>query len=435
MLHSQLTDRPVSARSTRPYRSMTIALVVAAACLALSPSARGSGGPESGWHNGAPFAYEHGVFDYLGFRRQDFHESGVDLHLSTMTVYQNIVDGGLDETDQLSNSYDAQVYFDFGKLDWWQNGYGIIRAEGKSDDFGVNADTGAIIPVNFDAAVPEPKGKTFELTEWWYAHQFAGGKFEATVGMWDIARFFDIVPSSSPYHYRFLNSHMFFNSVLLRWAPYNILGGVATIRPAEWLTINTGIGDPHSSAADIDWFDEGDIDILHQWSFTIKPFGRMGWYNLGLAYTDEEQSTIAQDPTTPATETKDDDWAYYGSFNQWLYQDKANPHRSVSIFGRVGVTNGDINIIERHYSFGVSFDGMLSSRPQDIFGVVAWRNEFSDDLSSTLDDSSEGLEAYYRFQVTPWLQVSPDVQYLLDPGLQKDTDDTLVLGVRALVHF
>ena len=78
---------------------------------------------------------------------------------------------------------------------------------------------------------------------------------------------------------------------------------------------------------------------------------------------------------------------------------------------------------------------MIGARPKDVFGIVGWYNEFSSELSSTLDDSSEGVEAFYRFQVTPWLQVSPDVQYLFDPGIQKGADDTLVLGVRALIHL
>ena len=45
--------------------------------------------------------------------------------------------------------------------------------------------------------VPEPKGKTLELTEWWYSHQFAGGKIEPLIGMYDLGRFFDLVPFSS----------------------------------------------------------------------------------------------------------------------------------------------------------------------------------------------------------------------------------------------
>ena len=113
----------------------------------------------------------------------------------------------------------------------------------------------------------------------------------------------------------------------------------------------------------------------------------------------------------------------------------ADPHRAVGLFGRVGLTDGKVNLIERHLSLGVSFDGMIPTRPKDVLGFVGWHNKFSDDLPNTLDDSSAGFEAYYRFQVAPWLQVSPDVQYLIEPGLEKDSDDTLILGLRALVLF
>jgi porin len=201
---------------------------------------------------------------------------------------------------------------------------------------------------------------------WSYTQAFADGKFEALAGMYDIGRFYDIVPFSGPYPFRFLNAHMFFNSVLLEFAPYNLLGGLVIARPTKWWTITTGISDPNSSADDVDWFDEGDIDLLHEWRFMARPLGKPGWYRAGIAYRDKEQATIKQDPTTSETNTTDNDWAFYANFNQWLYQDSEDPHRAIGVFGRIGITDGDVNIIKRHYSLGVSFDGMIPSRPKDI---------------------------------------------------------------------
>jgi porin len=103
------------------------------------------------------------------------------------------------------------------------------------------------------------------------------------------------------------------------------------------------------------------------------------------------------------------------------------------LFGRVGLTDGKVAIIQNHFSLGVSFDEMIPARPKDVFGIVGWYNKFSDELADNLDDSSYGFEAYYRFQVTPWLQLSPNVQYLIDPGIGEGTDNALVLGLRALV--
>jgi porin len=154
----------------------------------------------------------------------------------------------------------------------------------------------------------------------------------------------------------------------------------------------------------------------------------MGWYSVGFAYKDQDLAAI--DGTTA-----DDDSAFWANFNQWVYQDHENPHRSISVFGRVGITDGEVNPIENHYSLGVSFDGMIGSRTKDRLGIVGWYNEFSSDFSPTFDDSSSGFEAYYSFQVTPWLQFGPDIQYLIDPGLHAGEDDTTVMGARALIHF
>jgi porin len=395
----------------------------------------------SGWHHGLPFAYEEGLLDYVKFPRAWLTDHGVNIHASLLPIYQNIAKGGLDDEDddKWTTSYDVQTYLDSSKMGLWKGGYGVVRAEGKSGDAGVNLATGAVIPVNFDAMVPKAEDVSFELTEWWYAQAFIDGKLEALAGMWDIARFYDISPFSGPYHYRFLNSHMFFNSVLLPYAPYNMLGGVITGKPTKWLTITTSISDPNSSAVDVDWFDEGDFDLLHQWQFMARPFGKPGMYSVGIAYRDKEQATIKQDSASGETNTTDNDWAFYANFNQWLYQNPANPHQAIGVFGRFGASDGDVNLIERHYSLGVSFDGMIPFRPKDVFGIVGWYNNFSDDLTDTpavdISDSSKGFEAYYRIQVTPWLQVSPDVQYLINPGIVEGNDDTLVLGLRTLVHF
>jgi porin len=394
-----------------------------------------------GWHHGLPFAYEEGLLDYVKFPRAWFADHGVNIHASLMPIYQNITRGGLDDEDddRLTNSYDVQTYLDSSKMGLWKGGYGLVRAEGKWGDAGVNPATGAVIPVNFDAVVPNDNDVRFELTEWWYAQGFIDGKLEALAGMWDIGRFYDISPFSGPYHYRFFNSHMFFNSVLLPYAPYNILGGIITGKPTKWLTITTSISDPNSSANDIDWFDEEDYDLLHQWQFMAHPFGKPGMYSLGIAYRDKEQATIKQDAASSTTRTDDHDWAFYANFNQWLYQNPTNPHQAIGVFGRFGASDGRVNIIEQHYSLGVSFDGMIPIRPKDVCGIVGWYNSFSGDLTDTptvdISESSYGFEVYYRIQVTPWLQVSPDVQYLIDPGLVEGNDDTLVLGLRTLIHF
>jgi len=210
--------------------------------------------------------------------------------------------------------------------------------------------------------------------------------------MWDIRRFFDLSPFSGPYPYRFLNAHMFFNSTLLPWAQYNRLGGLVLLKPANGLTITTGLADPGSSAVDVNWFEDGDWDLLHEWRLMAQVFGKdkPTLFTLGAVYRDKEQPTLA-DPT----KTKRSDWAFYGNFNQWLYKNPENPRQGI--------------------------------------GLVGWYNNISDDSFIAQRGSSSGFEAFYNFYVTPWLQVSPDVQSLIGPALDPSGNDTFVMGLRALV--
>jgi porin len=46
--------------------------------------------------------------------------------------------------------------------------------------------------------------------------------------------------------------------------------------------------------------------------------------------------------------------------------------------------------------------------------------------------NSTGVELFYHFQVTPWLNIIPDIQYI-KPGLNAIADEAFVFGWR--VHM
>ena len=45
------------------------------------------------------------------------------------------------------------------------------------------------------------------------------------------------------------------------------------------------------------------------------------------------------------------------------------------------------------------------------------------------------LELYYNIRVTPWLNISPDFQVILDPGGRADGKDAFVAGLRVQASF
>mgnify|MGYP001411011967 FL=1 len=87
---------------------------------------------------------------------------------------------------------------------------------------------------------------------------------------------------------------------------------------------------------------------------------------------------------------------------------------------------------------GVGGKGLFASRPNDTFGIGYFYVDFSNDLQSSLNPlltfhDEQGVEAFYNYVVTDWLQVAVDLQYV-DPALG-DTDNAFVAGLRATIRF
>lgn len=129
------------------------------------------------------------------------------------------------------------------------------------------------------------------------------------------------------------------------------------------------------------------------------------------------------------------DW----NFDQYLYVDPCNAARGWGVFGRAGLADNDTNPIEWFLSFGVGGSSMFRGRQADTFGV-GWyysgtSSELAPDLAMALGGigDGQGVEMYYNIAVTPWLQITPDVQFIMPA--RETVDTATVVGVRARVIF
>jgi len=125
------------------------------------------------------------------------------------------------------------------------------------------------------------------------------------------------------------------------------------------------------------------------------------------------------------------------------------------IFGRLGWGDGrheNWSYVEadRHASAGLQVNGTHWGRDEDQVAVAYGVNALSDShrnylaaggIGMLLGDGSldygpeQVLEAYYRVQLGPYLQVSPDFQFIRNPGYNKDRGPAEVYGVRAHLSF
>jgi porin len=138
----------------------------------------------------------------------------------------------------------------------------------------------------------------------------------------------------------------------------------------------------------------------------------------------------------------------YGVVDQTVW--KSGNARTLNVFGRIMGAPDDQNLIDFSFNGGVTLTAPLPSRDNDSAGIdfgigrVSSRAAGLDqDAGLTKRTTEELIELTYQAQVTKWLIVQPDLQYVVHPGggLANPDDpaqnlrNEFVAGARAVVTF
>ncbi len=106
-----------------------------------------------------------------------------------------------------------------------------------------------------------------------------------------------------------------------------------------------------------------------------------------------------------------------------------------SLFFRAGLTDGSSQDVRYHLGGGIVASGFCPHRPDDAMGAAFNLVGFSNDASANFAGDELNLDLFYRFQVTQYFSVTPDVQYVFNPSGDESLDDALALGVRFVMDF
>jgi len=138
-----------------------------------------------------------------------------------------------------------------------------------------------------------------------------------------------------------------------------------------------------------------------------------------------------------------DDVGLYASFDQMLCKENNDPEDSqgVGAFFRYGFAHSKTNDIANFWSIGLQYQGLFDGRDDDVLGIGFAQVIFNNASVATYDEDNEGvLEVYYNILVAPWLNLTPNVQYIINPGGNERADgkvisDAIVIGLRAQSAF
>ncbi|NOZ23197.1 MAG: carbohydrate porin [Planctomycetes bacterium] len=383
--------------------------------------------------------WRHATGDWGGLRNR-LNEGGITPEvIYTGEVFSNW-HGGIntnDATEYLSN-LDMTLTLDTEKLGLWPGGTFFVYGEQLTGRAITERHVGDLqFLSNLDA---QP---FTQVSEYWYEQSLFNNTLRIRAGKQDGNTSFAVVDHGLD----FINSSFGLPPTIpMPTFPDPGLGIAFFLEPADWLWVGGGIYDGDSDGGQWGFSSafDGEGGTFSVVEAALKPaFGKggrlPGKYSFGFWHHSDDHfekiaPTPAQDQPTPRIFTRN--YGLYAGIDQVLFRESAYEadEQGLAVFGQFGWAPADRNEIAHYYGAGMTYTGLIPGRDADVFGIalaharLSWRMKRIDGRTH-----ETAMECFYKMQVTPYLTVQPDIQYILNPG--GDGKDALVGGLRFAIAF
>ena len=265
-------------------------------------------------------------------------------------------------------------------------------------------------------AVPFSDADTL-LTNLYWEHSLRGDRFAWLIGIVDVSDYVAVYGLVNPWTDF---SNLVFSTDPTIAVPDQGLGMAARWRFGGNNYVVAGLADANGDPSDP--LDSWDSFVDDGEYFKHLEFGRYGtWEN---RVEDNVHVTLWQ-VDKRAEAGVPSGWGAAFSFSttvhdQWL------------TFLRVGYGDGGGALLDRAVSTGFAY---RAAGNRSLFGLgLNWGRPNADSFGANARDQYT-LEAYYRFQLATHLSITPDLQLVKDPALDRREDLVWVAGIRARVFF
>lgn len=296
---------------------------------------------------------------------------------------------------------------------------------------------GAIQAISASEAQPG----TLRLYEAWGQQEVLSGQGGVKVGLIDLNSTFDVQETAA----LFLNASNGIGPDIGDTGlngpsdyPTPALAVTSFYRPAEGWTAQVGVfdgvaGDPAHRGDFIALQVDGAL-IIGQ---IEKRFGDTARIEVGAwTYTAEFPSLDNIGPNGVGRSVGGND-GVYGLLEGQLMPKPGGGDGGLAGWIRAGFANGNINPIANYASTGLVYTGLIAGRDKDEIGVSIARAGLGSGARDQghlegrrIGAAETNLETTYRYVVSDWLNVQPDLQYVINPHGDVHIPDALVVGLR-----
>lgn len=379
-------------------------------------------------------------------------ERGVTIDLADTSDVMGVVSGGIERGTEYLSDIDLMLTIETEPLLGWKGGtlflygLGILNTGSPSENAG---DTQTLD--NIDA--PEE----WKLYEAWIQQELLDGRMSLLAGLYDVAGEFDVMESAG----LFINSSFGTGKDLSQSGrngpsifPSTSLGLRVAAQPTPHgyarIAVLDGVpGDPDDSRAGKGHFSlrrEDGIFCIGELGYLggVETAGDAPYTKLGLGgwYYSAKSDEIRGVDSDGNPRQRRGNYGAYLLAERAVYREPESPERGLSAFARVGFADAELNEVGYYTGVGAVYTGLIRNRPEDRLGLgvaAAFAgHDFeraSEAQGASVESAEVAIELSYRMQLTPWLSLQPDLQYVIHPGFDPDVDDALVLGARAELSF
>lgn len=404
-----------------------LAVCAVAPSLALAAMKPAAADPLSSW-----FSQQTATGNWGGVRT-DLQNAGVTPFLQTYTEYSANPIGGDRQGMAVAQLFEFGMDLDTKK---------IIGLPGGTLHFALNWQRGQSDTVNFiHNEIPVQDvygdGQDLRLLMLSYEQKLYNNKIDAQFGYYSIGSYFGVTPMLCNFQSFAICIHPFSLLVDSGYGydsfPTAQLGAHVTVNftPSFYTSLGIANVDPKNAASQggFNLSLHGSTGVMVPYEFGWTPtFGEAnlpGHYKIG-GYYDTYSAPDVGSPNIMQHGT----YGAYVLVDQMLMNFGPDNSRGLIVFAQGTIGDKKTSLIPYSYDGGVMLDGPFAFRPHDTLAAsfavnpisnrllkyqrVALRNMVTTDQS--FQQGETDLQLVYGIQAAPWLKISPELEYIIDPG-------------------
>lgn len=369
-------------------------------------------------------------------RRTTLSERGLSFEaVYTGDITRNVSGGIRQRTAYLDNK-DLTLSLDAEKLFNWDGATLFFYVLGNN---GGNPSENNVGDTQILSNIESPD--TWKLYEAWYEQQFIEDRMSIRIGLYDLNSEFDVIDTAG----LFINSSHGIGADFSQSGingpsifPVTSLG----VRLHGFLTDNIYLqfvaldgvpGDPDRPTGTHIEFNDNDGALLAiESGFISNDAGNSSPYaKLAIGAWRYTSNSVENAAGENIEATKNN--GLYILAERSVFHESGNPAQGMALFARYGVAESRINQVDRYFGSGMVYTGLIPGRDQDKLGLAVAVASNSDEYKrsdNAISDEEIAWELSYRVQITPWLAIQPDVQYIINPGTNPSLDNATVFTTR-----